>query len=131
MTEYEISNAVNRCGDLFKELLSIMQYFNANIKGSPKFPYQKLNLLENLIKHKLMCNMWFNLSMSDNHWQYLIKVLNLNSNGSKTDPPLFESVLQEDIWKRKFVQSNTHLVYACFNARLHALFKYVFIPKFL
>ena len=47
--------------------------------------------------------MWLTLKMSDNHCQDLIKLLNLDSNGSKTDQPIFDSVQQAAIWKRFFL----------------------------
>ena len=67
--------------------------------------------------------------MADNHWQYLIQFLNLDINGLKTDPPLFDSVQQEANQKREFLQPNNHLVDAHFNERVHALFKYLFWAK--
>lgn len=120
LDENEISAIINRGGQELQSLLASMQVFNANINGSPQY------LLQCLIEQEGAPNIWFTISMADNHWEDLHACMNRDENGKKTPFPTFNSVAEEASWKRKFVRENPHIVDAYFNDRVHALFDTIF-----
>ena len=55
-----------------------MQKFNANISNSNSYFYKKYKELEALIQQEGLCTIWFTLSVADNHWLDLNRIIHGN-----------------------------------------------------
>lgn len=122
LTEEDLERIIDENGQELSDLIGSMQSFNANINGSPQYLFKKRLLLEAMIDQLGMPTMWFTLSMADNHWHDLHKVLHRNEKGAEIPFPNFNSHEEEASWKRKVVRENLHIVDEYFMQRVRSLF---------
>ena len=115
LTEEALHNMLNDKGEELEKIIRRMQKFNSNIIGSNLYFYKKHKELEVLIEQEGLCTIQFILSVVDNYWLDLNKIIH-----SDRPLPNFSNKDKKAKQHRKLVKDNLHIVDSYFMDRTKA-----------